>query len=104
MSRAALEAAVSAAGLDASIAACHPLSGGCIHEVCLLELDDGTRVVAKLNRPGQAGVFEAEAALFIVLFEFVRVDQAVLNGHDSERLVRQPSCLGELDGIGECVL
>lgn len=59
--RAALDAAVRAAGLDARIDSARELAGGCIHRVYALELTDGQRLVAKVNDAGGLGQFHEES-------------------------------------------
>jgi fructosamine-3-kinase len=57
---AAIEAALAAANLGSSVRSQTDLSGGCIHRVVRLELDDETTVVAKINRAAMLKVFEEE--------------------------------------------
>jgi fructosamine-3-kinase len=56
----ALKVALRTAGTDARIVRTRDLSGGCIHQVVSLTLDDGSRIVAKINRADQIRVFEEE--------------------------------------------
>lgn len=60
MSRAAPPALAAAIAetLGKKIRAIHPLSGGSVAEVKLIELTDGSRVVAKLGRPGSTLALE----------------------------------------------
>jgi protein-ribulosamine 3-kinase len=59
---AAIERALADAGLTSSIRNVRELSGGCIHRVCEVTLEDNSRIVAKMNRADQIGLFEEEAA------------------------------------------
>ncbi len=58
----ALEAALHRAGLRAAIRSRRPLSGGCINRVFALSLEDGTTLVAKVNRAEVLPAFVQEAA------------------------------------------
>ena len=49
-----LERAISQAVGGAGVEQTRSLSGGCIHDVYAVALDDGRRVVAKINRPSVA--------------------------------------------------
>jgi fructosamine-3-kinase len=57
----AITAALHQAGLPARVASQRDMSGGCIHRVTRVELDDGRRFVAKLNDPAALPVFTEEA-------------------------------------------
>lgn len=57
----ALIDALKTAGRTQTIIGMRDLSGGCIHRVVALTLDDNSRLVAKINRADQINVFEEEA-------------------------------------------
>lgn len=59
--REAVRAALDAAGIDAAISDISGLSGGCIHRVLRVGLNNGRTVVAKVNRAEALGLFEEEA-------------------------------------------
>jgi len=67
--RAAITRALAEAALPSSIHRVRELSGGCIHRVCEIMLADGSRVVVKINRGDQVGLFEEEAAGLKALYE-----------------------------------
>ena len=56
-----LEHALRQASLSGGIASIRNLSGGCIHQVLEITLDDGQRVVAKTNNREAKRLFEEEA-------------------------------------------
>ncbi|MHC4946892.1 MAG: fructosamine kinase family protein [Planctomycetota bacterium] len=58
---AALRQALDAAGVDAAVVGAEALGGGCIHEVRVVSLADGRRLVVKGNVPSMAPAFAAEA-------------------------------------------
>jgi fructosamine-3-kinase len=62
-----IAAALRAAGFQGAVRARRDLSGGCIHRVIELELDDGTRLVAKLNAAPALGLFQEESESLRVL-------------------------------------
>jgi fructosamine-3-kinase len=66
---AAIERALTGAGLPSSVRNVRELSGGCIHRVCEIALDDGSSVIAKMNRADQLALFEEEAAALRALEE-----------------------------------
>ncbi|MDY7108210.1 MAG: fructosamine kinase family protein [Planctomycetota bacterium] len=66
---AAIERALADAGLPTSIRSLRELSGGCIHRVCEVTLDDDSRIVAKMNRADQVLIFREEAAGLTALAE-----------------------------------
>ena len=66
---AAVERALAEAGLPSSVRNVRELSGGCIHRVCEITLDDGSSVIAKMNRADQVALFEEEAAALTALEE-----------------------------------
>lgn len=57
----AIRCALEQAGLPMGIAATADLSGGCIHQVMRVTLDDGRQIVAKVNRAANLNLFEEEA-------------------------------------------
>jgi len=57
----ALARALAEAGHSAEVTAARDLTGGCIHRVRRLTLDDGTVLVAKLNQAESHHLFEEEA-------------------------------------------
>jgi fructosamine-3-kinase len=59
---AAVEAALEAAGRASRVRSARDLSGGCIHRVSAIDLEDGERLVAKTNTSGVRAIFEEEAA------------------------------------------
>ena len=59
--RAAVHAALAAAGIGQSIAGARDLSGGCIHRVLRLDLADGRMLAVKINRADALPIFEEEA-------------------------------------------
>ena len=60
-SREAIEAALQHAGLDQTIISSRELSGGCIHTVQEICLNDGPAVVAKTNSAAHLHMFQEEA-------------------------------------------
>lgn len=57
----AIVAALRAANLPPNVKSMTDLSGGCIHRVLEVRLDDGQRLVAKVNRATLLNLFEEEA-------------------------------------------
>ncbi len=64
---AAIEHALREAGIDGRVATMSPLTGGCIHRVDEITLDDGTTLVVKSNTLDHLGLFEEEEASLRVL-------------------------------------
>jgi len=60
-SRGAIEVALRQAGFDQTILDSRELSGGCIHHVQEIRLNDGSAVVAKTNSAAHLGMFHEEA-------------------------------------------
>ena len=60
-SSSAIGAALLAAGCSAPIRAQRERSGGCIHRVIELDLDDGARLIAKINAASALNMFQEEA-------------------------------------------
>lgn len=58
----ALQEALDRAGITSPIADTRDLTGGCIHQVMRLTLEDETNLVAKITTAGQASLFEEEAS------------------------------------------
>ncbi len=69
MTRQAIEHAIEAAGIKAAVTRLSDLSGGCIHQVSRVDLDDGRTLVAKLTNASQRGLFEEEAVGLTALAE-----------------------------------
>lgn len=61
------------ARLKSPVVARHPLRGGCVADVYLLELQDGRRVVAKRRSRGDHPSLETEAWVLSFLAEKVRL-------------------------------
>ncbi|MHC5114089.1 MAG: fructosamine kinase family protein [Planctomycetota bacterium] len=59
---AAIAEALASAGRSTRIVDRRDCSGGCMHRVTEVTLDDGPPVIAKLDEPSCAGIFEEEAA------------------------------------------
>lgn len=59
--REAIDAALHAAGIGGRGFTLHELSGGCIHRVRSVVMDDGRRFVAKVNRAELRSLFDEEA-------------------------------------------
>ena len=76
---AAIDAALRAAGLPASIVSMRDLSGGCVHHVIEVILADGRALVAKCSSNRNLGWFEQERASLDALAatSTVRVPQAL---------------------------
>ncbi len=64
---AAIEHALCEAGIDGRVATMSPLTGGCIHRVDQITLDDGTTLVVKSTTADHLGLFEEEAVSLRVL-------------------------------------
>ena len=64
---AAIEHALGEAGIDGRVATMSSLTGGCIHRVDQITLDDGTTLVVKSTTADHLGLFEEEAASLRVL-------------------------------------
>lgn len=58
---AALEQVMVEAGIRSAVSRVSDLSGGCIHQVLKVELENGRCIVAKMNHPDRAAMFEQEA-------------------------------------------
>ena len=58
----AIAAALEDAGLHSPVSSSRDLSGGCIHQVTEVTLEDGRSFVAKINSADQLALFEEEAA------------------------------------------
>jgi protein-ribulosamine 3-kinase len=63
----AIASALETAGITAHVRGMQPLSGGCIHVVLRLVLDDSTHVIAKVNSASHASLLQEEADGLIVL-------------------------------------
>ncbi|MEM7260755.1 MAG: fructosamine kinase family protein [Planctomycetota bacterium] len=57
----AISGALAAAGFDSGVRDSSPLSGGCIHAVHRVDLNDGTSLVAKVAGASQRSLLEEEA-------------------------------------------
>ena len=64
---AAIEYALCEVGIAGRVATMSPLTGGCIHRVDEITLDDGTTLVVKSNTADHLGLFREEAASLRVL-------------------------------------
>jgi len=60
--RTAIQRALESAGLPPIVTGVADLSGGCIHRVVRVTLDDGREIVGKMNSADQLPLFEEEAA------------------------------------------
>ncbi|UCD74970.1 MAG: fructosamine kinase family protein [Phycisphaerales bacterium] len=58
----AIAAALEDAGLDGPVSSLRDLSGGCIHQVIEVTLEDNRSFIAKINSADQLAIFEEEAA------------------------------------------
>ena len=56
-----IQAALAAAGIGSPVRAARDLSGGCMHRVRAIDLEDGRRLVVKSTSAAKAALFEEEA-------------------------------------------